>query len=85
MPAKTVLQKVLDLAGKFVTTHGGKWGHAEWEEFLASAAAQGVAVTDESKRNLGNILETSKYFYAMAPNGPAKKAAAKPKRKTAKS
>ncbi|MBI5090810.1 MAG: hypothetical protein HZB26_00010 [Candidatus Hydrogenedentes bacterium] len=84
MATKTVLQKVLDLAGRFVASHDGSWGHEDWEDFLASAAAQGILPTDETKRSLGNILESSKYFHAMEPAAP-KKTTAKAKPKKAKS
>lgn len=84
MAAKTVLQKVLDLAGKFVSTHDGNWGHAEWEDLVADAAAQGIEPTDETKRNLGNILESCKYFHGSAPAAAAKPKA-KVKAKKAKS
>jgi len=86
MATKTVLQEVLDLVGKFVVKHDGSWGHADWEDFLDDATKAGVIVTDETKRNLGNILETSKFFYAMGPGAAPKKAAAKsaPKKPKAK-
>ena len=60
MAAKTRMQKVLDLAGQFVTERKGVWSHDDWEGFLAKAAALGVAMDDESKRCLGNILESCK-------------------------
>lgn len=74
--SKNALQKVLELAGSFVTTQRGSWEHADWETLLNKIAAQGIEVTDETKRNLGNILEASKYFYALSSSSPAKKKAA---------
>ena len=80
-PSKNALQKVLELAGSFVTGQKGTWEHADWENLLNKLAAQGVPVTDETKRNLGNILEASKFFYQLPAANPAKpakkKAAAK--------
>jgi hypothetical protein len=80
MAAKTQLQKILDLAGQFVTAHKCVWSHADWEELLKQLAALGIAITDESKRNLGNILESCKCFYSEA-EAPAKKTTARPRKK----
>ena len=80
MATKTRLQKVLDLTGQFVIAQKGVWDHDEWEAFLGKAAALGIAMDDESKRCLGNILESSKGLYSDAEDGPApKKPAAKPR------
>ena len=79
MAAKSKMQKVLDLAGEFVIAQKGSWGHAEWEGFLAKVAALDIEITDESKRSLGNILESCKCFYCDGDVAPAKKAAPKPK------
>lgn len=86
MPAKSTLDKTLDLAAQFVRKHGGKWDHAQWELFLADAAALGHELTDEARRHLGNLLEAVKHLHAgdapkPAPKAPASKAkpAAKPK------
>ena len=84
MAAKSILQEVLDLAGKFVSAQKGQWGHDEWEQLLADVAALGLELTDETKRNLGNIVESCKHFHAMEPPVkavPAKKKAAVKKAK----
>lgn len=84
MASKTTLESLLDLTAKFVIDQKGAWDHGDWEAFLAKAAALGFEDNDEMRRNLGNILESCKYFYAVAcPGGVCsiapKKAAAKPK------
>jgi hypothetical protein len=84
MAMKSRLQKVLDLAGQFVITRKGAWGHEDWERFLEGAVALGIELTDETKRNLGNILESCKCFYCEADAGPAPKKAAAKSRATAK-
>ena len=83
MASKSVLQKVLDLTAEFVMAQKGVWSHEEWEGFLAKATALGVELTDESKRNLGNILEASRCFYSEAGTCACKspKPAAKPRAK----
>lgn len=62
MATKTTLQSVLELAGKFVADQKGQWNHDSWEAFLGKIGALGVTVDDEAKRNLGNILESCKFF-----------------------
>ena len=92
MAAKTTLQSVLEITGKFVADQKGQWDHDAWESFLGQVGALGVTLDDEAKRNLGNILESSKYFLcdatccasacgkpAVKPKTAAKAAAAKPK------
>jgi len=81
-PAKSAVQKVLEEAGKFVSTHNGEWEHSDWEGFLAQVQKFGFELNDENKRNVGNILEASKALYCGMPSTlPKKKAAPK---KTAK-
>ena len=85
MAAKSILQEVLDLAGGFVSAQKGQWGHDEWEKLLSDAAALGLELTDETKRNLGNIVESCKHFHAMEAKPvkavPAKKKASVKKAK----
>ncbi|HOE67874.1 MAG TPA: hypothetical protein PLO62_15240 [Candidatus Hydrogenedentes bacterium] len=84
MATTSLLSKVFALVEKFVTSKKGCWDHSQWEEFLASAAKIGVTIDDESKRTLGNMLESAKFFYccAAACDAPApKKASAKAKPK----
>lgn len=71
---KSELQKILDLAGEFVMKQEGAWEHADWESFLNKAVKAGVSIDDEGKRNLGNILEASKYFYGKGGGAPAPEA-----------
>jgi hypothetical protein len=77
---KNDVQKTLDLAGEFVTKQGGSWEHADWEGFLKKADKIGIAIDDEGKRNLGNILEAAKFLYNKADIRPVAKSA-KPKAK----
>jgi hypothetical protein len=78
---KNELEKTLDLAGEFVMKQGGTWGHQDWESFLKKAGKAGVALDDEGKRNLGNLLEASKFLYHRAGITPEPKAASKVKTK----
>lgn len=80
MATTTRLQKVLDLAGKFVIDQKGSWSHEEWLLFVDKAAALGIETNDETKRRLGNILESCKNLYSEAEDAAsAKKPAAKPR------
>lgn len=74
------VQKLLTLAGKFVTEQQGTWDHEAWEGLLAEAAQTGMDMGDEAKRNLGNILEGSKYFYHNLPEKAPRKPRAKNKK-----
>ena len=78
MPAKHIVEEVLALVAKFVVGQQGAWEHEDWEKLVGQVAALGVELDDEHKRNLGNILEASKYFYHVLPAEPPAKAAAKP-------
>ena len=85
MATKSRLQKVLDLAGKFVIDQKGVWSHEEWLTFVDGAAALGIETNDENKRRLGNILESCKNLYSEAEDASAaKKAAAKPRAKASR-
>lgn len=78
------LQQLLDMAGKFVEEQRGKWEHKDWEAFLDQVNKAGVELTDEVKRNLGNVLEASKHFYSkvsVVPDKKKAKAKSKPKAK----
>lgn len=86
--ANNSLLKLLDCAGQFVSKQNGNWNHDEWEGFLATATKVGFELDcDEARRNLGNILEASKFFLstmpaACAPKKAASKAKAAPKKKS---
>lgn len=72
MAAQSPLRKVLDLAEKFVASRKGEWNHTDWEQLLDDARKLGYPCDDdECRRNLGNILESCKYFYAYTPAGAA--------------
>ena len=80
---KIMSDAVLDLAAGFVRKQQGAWEHEDWEKFLADAEKLGVEMSDETRRNLGNILEAAKFFYGLEPakkpaarKAPAKKKAA---------
>ena len=84
--SKNPMQQLLDMAGNFVTQQKGKWEHKDWEAFLGQVSKAGVELTDEVKRNIGNILEASKHFYGHVStvpdkNAPNPKAKAKTKSK----
>jgi len=83
MATKAILQSLLELAGQFVIDRKNNWNHDDWEALLTKMAAKGIIINDESKRNLGNILESCKYFYEVGGAVPPKKrAAAKSKAKS---
>ena len=82
MATKHMIQDLLTVAGKFVVDQKGHWQHDDWEALLVRVSEMGVTVGDEGKRNLGNLLEASKYFYGALPaKAPGKRTAAKAKAK----
>ena len=86
MPAaKNASQKLLDIAGKFVASRKGAWEHADWEALVAEVQELGFEMDgDESRRNLGNVLEASKHFYLTIPAPPKRKKRAAPRKRAAK-
>lgn len=85
MATKSALQSILDAAAAFVVAKKGQWEHDDWEDFLGTVAKTGLALDDEAKRNLGNILESTKYLYCVGAccGESCAKPAAKPKAKAA--
>jgi len=79
MPGKTNLEVILERSAKFVVKNKGQWDHQGWEDYLGSVSNLGLVMDDETKRHLGNILESSKHLYENG--GKAAQAAAKPKAK----
>ncbi len=84
MATQISVSQVFDEITDFLAVHGDDWDHAAWEALVASMANQGLEPSDEMRRNLGNILEASKFFLGQMPAKPAKaksRAKAKPKAK----
>jgi len=89
MPATSPFPKLMDAVEKFVVKHRGQWNHSEWEQMTQEASQLGYPCEeDECKRNLGNILESCKFFYNYGGTAvgegaaPAKKKPA-PRKKSA--
>lgn len=82
MAANPNVQKLLETAGKFVTTQKGAWDHEAWEKLVAKVEKLGVPADEEARRNLGNLLEATRHFYFAVPASASKrKRAAKSKTK----
>ncbi len=77
--AKNNMQKVLDIAGQFVTKQKGDWGHSEWEKLLAEVASSGYEINDKSRKSLGAILEASRGLYECMPKQKPRKRTVKKK------
>lgn len=61
---KATARKAFKLAEAFVVANGGRWDHDSWEELIRQAADAGLSVdNDETKRNLGNLVESGKFFF----------------------
>lgn len=84
MATQITVSQVFEQITDFLAKQGDDWDHAAWEALVASMAKQGLEPSDEMRRNLGNILEASKFFLGHMPAKPAKakaKSRAKPKAK----
>lgn len=74
MATKQAHQKLLDLAGQFIIENNDGWDHFAWEELLRKAADLGFDFhPDESRRQMGNILEAARFFRGCAPAPASKK------------
>ncbi len=83
MPAKTNLEVILERSAKFVVERKGQWDHQGWESFLESLSELGLSMDDDTKRHLGNILESCKHLYENGGRHQTANAAkAKPKAKS---
>lgn len=76
---KNPMQHFLNMAGDFVAEQKGKWEHKDWEAFLEQVQKAGWELSDELKKNLGNILEATKQFYIGVSKIPNKKPVGKSK------
>jgi len=73
---------LFDLAAKFVTSQQGNWSHNDWEDLLEKVDKTGFCINDDTKRNLGNLLEAGKFFYNALPQNPPKRRSAPRKKAT---
>ncbi len=52
---------------KFIEQTKGVWDHAGWENFLNDIQKKGIQITEDTKSYIGDILESTKKFYASLP------------------
>ncbi len=64
---KKMTGTVSDEAAKLVEKTRGKWEHLDWEKFVKDTQQRGIDLTEETKANLGGILESAKKFYFSLP------------------
>lgn len=86
---KAMLRIATDSA-EFVKDHKGVWGHADWEAFAQRVGKNTISLSEETTSYLGDILESTKVFYSLAPADTvakkvSKRATAAPKEKSASS
>lgn len=83
--AKNPIEDVVARASKFVEKQKGRWDHAAWEKLVKDMSNTGLEMSDDTRRHLGNLLESVKHFYtelstpAAKKKGGAKKGGAKKK------
>ena len=64
---KKLMGIVSDQVAQFVEKTKGKWDHLGWEKFVKDIQKKGIDLTDETRSNLGVILESAKRFYSNLP------------------
>ncbi len=73
--AKASIKKLMELGEGFVIKQKGCWEHSDWEGLVNKVRALGIEMNDEGKRNLGNILEGTRFFYLHMPETTKRKTA----------
>ena len=73
--------EISDQAAKLVEKTRGKWEHLDWEKFVADIQKKGVELTEEAKKDLGDVLESAKKFYSVMPSDKVKATPAKSTKK----
>jgi len=66
-----ILDGVAEQAAKFVAQTKGMWDHDKWEHFLADIRKRGVNVSGDTALYLGEMLESVKRIYSVAPSAAA--------------
>lgn len=74
------IEDIVSRAQKFVENQKGRWDHEAWEKLVKDVSNSGIEMSDDTRRHLGNMLESVKHFYTeLSKPGTKKKAAAKKK------
>jgi hypothetical protein len=68
--------EISDQVAELVEKTKGKWEHLDWEKFVADLQKKGIELTEDAKRDLGDILESAKKFYSSLPQDKVEKTAA---------
>jgi hypothetical protein len=80
--AKNPIEDIVSRAQKFVEKQKGRWDHAAWEKLVKDVSSSGIEMSDDTRRHLGNMLESVKHFYTELSKPEAKKKAAAKKKKS---
>jgi len=82
--AKKPIEEIVSRARKFVEKQRGRWDHDAWEKLVKDVSSSGIDMSDDTRRHLGNMLESVKHFYNELSKSDAKKKAAAKKKDGAK-
>lgn len=60
---KNSLSKIKDHTVKFVSAHKDGWDHKAWEKLLEDLNKEGIVLTEQTKKYLGNLVEATQKLY----------------------
>ena len=75
--------EIAEQAADLVEKTKGKWEHLDWESFVEDIQKKGVELTEDAKRDLGEMLESAKKFYSTLPHDKPKTRGTKGAKKAA--
>jgi len=75
--SKSPIEDLVSRASKFVEKNKGRWNHDAWEKLVKDVSSTGVDMSDDTRRHLGNMLESVKHFYTELSTAPKAKATKK--------
>ncbi len=82
--SKNPYDELVSRATKFVEKQKGRWDHAAWEKLVKDVSNTGIEMSDDTRRHLGNMLESVKHFYDKLSTPTAAKKPATKKKASAK-
>jgi hypothetical protein len=72
---KNPIEDLVSRTSKFVEKQKGRWDHDAWEKLVKDVSSNGVEMSGDARRHLGNMVEAVKHFYNELSTEPKKKPA----------
>lgn len=61
------LKEVSETVANFIKDTKGKWDHTAWEALLSDLSKKGIDLSEKATAYIGNLLESAKTVYFLAP------------------